>query len=98
MRRRTVLTVTLATAALMLAACGPGAGKPAKGNPAMPPADPARAARTNGYGKDGKPIDAVAAAEMKESDLPPLKAEGAGPAPQVEAPPPFTPPAPAEKK
>ena len=96
MLRRTALTVTLAAAALMLAACGPGAGKPAaKGaNPAMPPADPARAARTNGFDKDGKPIDAVAAAEMKESDLPPLK--GAGPAPQVEAPPPFE--APAEKK
>jgi hypothetical protein len=93
MIRRTALTITLASAALLLAACGPGAGKTDKGNPAMPPADPARAARTNGMGPDGKPIDAVAAAEMKESDLPPLK--GAGPAPDVPPPPPFEAP---EKK
>lgn len=97
MIRRTALTLALAAAGLTLAACGPGAGQPAKSNPAMPPADPARASRTNGLGPDGKPIDAVAAAEMKESDLPPLK--GAGPAPDVPAPPPFEQPAPpAEKK
>ena len=92
MIRRTALTLALASAALVLTACGPGAGK-AKGNPAMPPADPARAARTNGFGKDGKPIDAVAAATMNEADLPPLK--GAGPAPDVPPAPPFEAP---EKK
>lgn len=91
MLRRTALTATLALAAFLLAACGPGAGKTNKGNPAVPPADPARAARTNGLGTDGKPIDAVAAAEMKESDLPPLK--GAGPGPDVPPPPPFEAPA-----
>lgn len=93
MIRRTALTVSLASAALLLAACGPGAGKSDKGNPAMPPADPARAARTNGFDKDGKPIDAVQAATMNEADLPPLK--GAGPAPDVPPAPPFEAP---EKK
>jgi hypothetical protein len=92
MIRRTALTFALASAALLLTACGPGAGK-AKGNPAMPPADPARAARTNGFDKDGKPIDAIQAATMNEADLPPLK--GAGPAPDVPPPPPFEAP---EKK
>ncbi|MBX7248420.1 MAG: hypothetical protein K1X35_05135 [Caulobacteraceae bacterium] len=86
MIRRTLLILSALGAAATLAACGPGAGKAEKGNPAMPPADPQRAARTNGFDKDGKPIDAVAAAEMPESELPPLK--GAGPAPDV-------PPAPA---
>ena len=96
MIRRTALTLTLAAnaalGALTLAACGPGAGEP-KGNPAMPAPDPARAARTNGFDKDSKPIDAVAAATMNEADLPPLK--GAGPAPDVPPPPPFEAP---EKK
>lgn len=95
MNRRTALSVSIAVAtALLLTACGPGAGKPQTGNPAEPPADPQRAARTNGFDKDGKPIDAVAAAEMKESDLPPLK--GAPAAPDVEPAPPYK--APAEKK
>ena len=93
MIRRTALTITLASAALLLAACGPGAGKSDKGNPAMPAPDPARAARTNGFGKDGKPIDAITAATMNEADLPPLK--GAGPPPDVPPAPPFEAP---EKK
>jgi hypothetical protein len=73
MIRHMFTTLALAAVALTAAACGPGAGKADKGNPAEPPADPARAARTNGLGPDGKPIDAVAAAEMQETDLPPLK-------------------------
>ena len=92
MLRRTAIA-GFALAAFVLTACGPGAqtgGDAAKGgNPAMPPADPARAAKVNGYDKDGKPIDAVAAAEMPESALPPLKGEGAGPAPDAEPAPPF---------
>ena len=91
MLRRTAVA-TLATAAFVLAACGPGAGGDAskKGaNPAMPPPDPARAAKVNGYDKDGKPIDAVAAAEMPESALPPLKGEGAGPPPDAPPAPPY---------
>jgi len=92
MHRRLVLGLAL-SAALVLAACGPG-GKAdgAKGDPAMPPADPARAAAVNGYDKDGEPIDAVAAAEMPESALPPLKGDGAGQPPG--APPPPEKPAP----
>ena len=94
MNRRTALSVSAAVAtALLLAACGPGVGKD-QGNPAMPAPDIERASRTNGLDKDGKPIDAVAAAEMKESDLPPLK--GAPAAPDAEPAPPFK--APAEKK
>lgn len=91
MNRRTAVSVSVAVAtALLLAACGPGAGKP-QGNPAMPPDDPQRAARTNGFDKDGKPIDAVAAAEMNDADLPPLK--GAPAAPDVEPAPPAKAPA-----
>lgn len=94
MNRRTAFSVSAAVAtALLLAACGPGAGKD-QGNPAMPAPDAKRASRTNGLGPDGKPIDAVAAAEMKESDLPPLK--GAPAAPKVEPAPPYE--KPAEKK
>ncbi|MBC6980190.1 hypothetical protein [Caulobacter sp. 17J80-11] len=62
--------------ALALAACGQGgkAEKPvkAKVNAAMPAPDAARASKINGLGPDGRPIDAVQAAEMKASDLPPL--------------------------
>lgn len=91
----TLAAALLAATGLTLAACGgqgggEGAGA-AKGgsNPAMPPADPARAAKVNGYGPDGQPIDAVAAAEMPESQLPPLTGEGAGPPPKAEPAPPF---------
>jgi hypothetical protein len=88
MNRRSALAISAAVAtALLLTACGPGAGKGNKGNPAMPEPDIKRASRTNGFDRDGKPIDAVAAAEMKESDLPPLK--GAPAAPAAEPAPPY---------
>lgn len=94
MNRRTAFALTAALgAALLLTACGPGAGKGNKSNPAMPEPDIARASRTNGLDKDGKAIDATQAAEMKDSDLPPLK--GAPAAPAVEPAPPYTAP---EKK
>lgn len=77
MSRRILTAGALAAAPLMalaLVGCGDGSGTPAKGsNPAMPPPDVARASAVNGLDKDGKPIDAVAAAEMPESELPPLK-------------------------
>ncbi|NEX93507.1 hypothetical protein [Caulobacter sp. 17J65-9] len=79
--------------ALALAACGQGgkAEKPAKAkvNAAMPAPDAARASKINGLGPDGQPIDAVQAAEMKASDLPPLPqgsyTEAFEPAPQPES-------------
>jgi len=90
MYRRLVLGAGAAALAFGLAACGDGGSKSgARSNPAMPPADPARAAKVNGYDKDGKPIDAVAAAEMPASALPPLKGEGAGPPPKAEPAPPY---------
>lgn len=76
-RRAFVAAAVLGT--LALAACGQGgkAEKPAKAkvNAAMPAPDAARASKVNGLGPDGQPIDAVQAAEMKASDLPPLPKE-----------------------
>jgi hypothetical protein len=70
----------LSSCALLAAACVAGCGDHGKQNqagaarnPAVPAADPARAARVNGYGPDGKPIDAVQAAEMDPAKLPPLQ-------------------------
>ena len=61
MNRRTAFALTAAlAAALLLTACGPGAGKGNKSNPAEPGrTSPAPRAPT-GFDKDGKPIDAVA--------------------------------------
>jgi hypothetical protein len=81
-------------AALPLSACGDHGAKQGghrKGaSPAAPAPDPKRAARVNGVGPDGKPIDAVQAAEMDLAKLPPLPevdyAKEFGPAP---APPPY---------
>lgn len=86
-QKSTLAAALLAGLGLTLSACGGqgGDGQAEAGrNPAMPPADPARAAKVNGYGPDGQPIDAVAAAEMPESQLPPLSGEGAGPPPKAE--------------
>ena len=95
MNRRTIVVVGgLVSAAALLAGCGDGGSaseRAKRGNPAMPAPDPARAAKVNGYGPDGQPIDAVAAAEMPEAQLPALKGEGAGA-------PPDAPPAPPYKK
>lgn len=80
---RPAFVVGAALGALALAGCGDG-GKAekdgaAKVNPATPAADPARASKVNGLGPDGRPIDAVQAAEMKESQLPPLPASAEAP-------------------
>ena len=89
-RKTAMSAAVLAGAALALAACGDSGSKSAAAgsNPAMPPEDPARAAKVNGYDAAGKPIDAVTAAEMPEGQLPSLTGEGAGPPPKAEAPPP----------
>ncbi|HYE44126.1 MAG TPA: hypothetical protein VEA15_12105 [Caulobacteraceae bacterium] len=95
-RKSALAAAVLAGAALTLAGCGDGGSKNAAAgsNPAMPPEDPARAAKVNGYDAAGKPIDAVTAAEMPESQLPPLTGDGAGPPPEAEpAPPAKAPPA-----
>lgn len=73
---RAALLAFTGAAALVLSACGPGAGD-ARGNAANPEPDAERAAAVNGTGPDGQPIDAVTAAEMDAADLPPLKGASA---------------------